>query len=875
MRGMIRRALAALLALGLLPGLTACGEKEEARKLLFQSAPAYTAEDIALPVPAGDLIGCCTDGKYMYILADEKAGEDARSVLCRADLDAGTAAVMEDYRASDVPEDAAVNRLGPTLAPDGTLWLYEIWTVSTYDLPEGFDETKESKGRYLTSRDEFHHLRQLDPVTGREKKVVDLSEAVRALTVEGSFDAADIVVDAGENVYFAWNKGIAVLDREGNNLFTLEASLPGGTWGSAAGRLVLLPDGQAAALTDLPGGKREVRTISLAAKDWGTDAYPVPGEVSAVYNGGDACLFYFIQGDVLYGAVAGEIIPQRLLTLGDTRIKGHSGTVCFALLDQGRLALLVRRIPGSDRMDEVQLQLALLSPTDQMPEDGKIKIVYGTIGDEYYMRSRIEAFNEASDTYYVEYRSYTGGAVWDTPEGFRAVRDAAHLRLNAEIAAGRAPDIMSGELPLDIYAQAGLLEDLWPWIDSDPEISREGLMDHVLECASTDGKLYSVGSGFTIQTAVTSAETAGDRTGWTMEEMLEAYGGTMPEMYMGPDTFLTKCNAEEMLRELLSMDLARYVDRETGTCRFDGEDFCSVLRLCASAGNEAPNYEQVLPPLWEGGPFLCKTNLRGVRDLVSWDVLFGGPGTLEAEEYEAALWDAGVLYTFISPIDGEECVHYGNADFFSLMKAIMDGRLRMRIAAGAVYGMPDGKLYAAFTGTPSSQGTGGSFTLTDRMAISASSQAKEGAWAFVRSLLLPGGYLQGESFDGMDMTSSYGFPIDRSDFETLLEPRWCRVDGDGELLLDKEGQPIEVPAKQPMWFGDPIVMAAYQMPPNEAQMERFWRLYDSIDRMSGDDRILQDIILEQAAPYFAGDKSLEETADLIQRRAQLYVNENR
>ena len=42
-------------------------------------------------------------------------------------------------------------------------------------------------------------------------------------------------------------------------------------------------------------------------------------------------------------------------------------------------------------------------------------------------------------------------------------------------------------------------------------------MDHVLECASTDGKLYSVGSGFTIQTAVTSAETAGDRTGWTME----------------------------------------------------------------------------------------------------------------------------------------------------------------------------------------------------------------------------------------------------------------------------------------------------------------------------------------------------------------------
>ena len=875
MRTMPRKLLAAALAAMLLLSLTACGEKEAIRKINFRSAPAYTAEDIALPVSTGDLIGCCTSGEYMYILMNEKAEEKVRSVLCRADLKTGTAAVMEDYQSSELPENTVVDRLGPTLAPDGSLWLYEIWVVSTYDLPEDFDETKEPKGKYRTDQEEFHHLRQLDPVTGREKDLIDLSEAVRALAVEGSFDAADITVDAEKNVYFAWNEGIAVLDREGNRLFSLEADLPGGIYGSAAGRLVLLPDGQAAALVDLPGGKREVRTIDPAAKDWGKDAYPVPGEVNAVYDGGEACLFYFIQGDVLYGAAAGEILPQRLLALEDTRLKGYSGTMCFTLLDQGRLALLLRRIPDSGRMDEVQLQLALLSPTDQLPEDGKIKIVYGTIGYEYYMRNRIEAFNESNDTYYVEYRSYTDGAVWDTPEELRAVRDAARLRLNAEIAAGRAPDIMSGTLPLDIYAQAGLLEDLWPWIDSDPEISREGLMDHVLECASTDGKLYSVGSGFTIQTAVTSAETAGDRTGWTMEEMMQACGGTMPEIYMGLDTFLNKCNAEDMLRELLSMDLGRYVDWGTGTCRFDGEDFCNVLRLCASAGNEAPNYEQVLPPLWEGGPVLCKTNMRGVRDLVSWDVLFGGPETLSAEGYEAALWDAGILYTFISPHNGQECVNYSNADFFAHMKAVMEGRLGVRPAAGAAYGMPDGKLYAAFPGVPSSEGAGSSFTLTDCMAVSAASQVKEGAWAFVRSLLLPGGYLQQESFDGMDMTSSYGFPIDRSDFETLLEPRWCRVDGDGELLLDKNGQPIEVPAELPMRFGDPIAMAAYQMSPNEAQIARFWKLYNAIDRVGGGDLTLLNIILEQAAPYFAGDKSLDETADLIQRRAILYVNESR
>ena len=53
------------------------------------------------------------------------------------------------------------------------------------------------------------------------------------------------------------------------------------------------------------------------------------------------------------------------------------------------------------------------------------------------------------------------------------------------------------------------------------------------------------------------------------------------------------------------------------------------------------------------------------------------------------------------------------------------------------------------------------------------------------------------------------------------------------------------------------------------------KLYHSIDRAETDDTAVIDIIIEQAQPYFAGDKTLEETADLIQRRVTLYVNENR
>lgn len=797
MRAALRKFLAGSLAVMLLLGLTACGKKEEARKINFQSAPAYTAEDIALPVSTGDLIGCCTDGEYMYILADEKTGDEVRSVLCRVSLADGTVTALADYQSSNAPEDAVVSRQGPALAPDGTLWLYEIWYVYHYDLPADFDEETEAKGKYLDSQGEFHHLRQLDPSTGQEKSLVDLSDAVRVLARDGSFDEPGVAVDGKGNVYFAWNDGVAVLDQNGNCLFTLEAELTYTMLASAGGRLVLLPDGTVAALAVLSSGNREVRTIDPEAKEWGEQSYTVPGSVDAVYNGRGECLFYYIQDGVLYGVVEGEIIPQRLLPLADTRIEGCSGTACFALLEENRAALLVRNMPNGGSLYEAEIRLVLLTPTDQLPEDGKIKIVYGAIGNQYYIKNRIEKFNRENDTYYIEFRDYTEGGYQtaDTVEEHDAVRRAARLRLQAEVSAGKGPDILDSTLPLEIYASAGYLEDLWPWIDNDPEIDRAGLMTHVLECAETNGKLYTIGSSFT-------------------------------------------------------------------------------LRLCASAGNGEAEYDEVTPLLWESGPALCQVSLRGAGDLTAWDVYFGGPSALVSGNYEETLWDAGVLYTFVSQFNGEECTNYKNAPFVGAMEGVADGRLGY--GTGAATGMPDREMYASFAGAPARDGAGSSFALQEQMSISAASGAKEGAWEFVRAMLLPGGYIRPDSFEGSDVSSAAGFPLIREEFEALVDPKWCRVDGDGEIILDKDGQPIEAPVDDwPIVIGDPAVMAAYQMAPTQAQIGRFWNLCNAIDHISRNDREMMLILQEQAQPYFAGDKSLDETADLIQRRVTLYVNENR
>ena len=870
------RILGALLALL----LTACGEKgEEVHKIHWDSAPAYTAEDIVLPVETGELLGCCTDGEYMYILADEKAGAEVRSVLCRVHLVDGAVETLDSYPPSDVPEDASIGRTGPILAPDGTLWVYENQLIVRFALPEDFDEKTNQKGDYLDYRAEFHYMLQLDPATGQQRKVVDLSDAVRALAEEGSFDAPDAAVDGGGNLYFAWNGGVAVLDQEGTCLFTLEADMPRSAFAGAGGRLALLPDGRAAALVTLPGGKRVVRTIDLDRQDWGQTSYPVSGGVSAIYSGRGPCLFYYIQDDALYGMAEGEVLPQRLLPLADTRLKGYSGTACFALLEDNRAAILLRSMQNGSAPYETEIRLALLSPTDQLPENAKVKIVYGSIGDNGYIRNRIQKFNEESDAYYVEFRDYTEGGyeTADTVEEHEAIRRAARLRLQGELAAGKGPDILDGStLPLDIYANAGYLEDLWPWIDGDPALDREDLMAHVLDCASTDGKLYTTGSSFTIRTAVTSRATAGDRTGWTLEELLNACGGTAPELYSSMFHYLYAVNAEQSLQLMLSMDLNRYLDWETGTCRFDSAAFKDLLRLCTSAGNGEETFQLATPHLWDGEPVLCQTTLREISDLTIWDIYFGGPEALDPDGYEQQLRDAGVLYTFVSEFNGKECTNYSNAPFVGNLEATVDGRFGYERDSNAAYGMPDRKIYASFVGFPTESGAGSSFALEDQMAVSAASRVKEGAWAFVRTLLLPGGYLRPDSFEGMDISSASGFPLNRAEFEALLEPRWCRVDGDGAIIPDQDGQPIEAPVDDfPARIGDPLVMAAYQMAPTQAQMDRFWSLYNAIDHISHDTRDLMSIIKEAAGAYFAGDKSLDETSKLIQNRVTLYVNENR
>ena len=152
------------------------------------------------------------------------------------------------------------------------------------------------------------------------------------------------------------------------------------------------------------------------------------------------------------------------------------------------------------------------------------------------------------------------------------------------------------------------------------------------------------------------------------------------------------------------------------------------------------------------------------------------------------------------------------------------------------------------------------------ISINAASKNKDAAWSFIESLLTKEA-LSNDMFQ-------WGLPISRAVYEDQMKeamtPNYL-LDETGEIVLDEEGNPVEISNYSYGW-GD-FEMDIYAVSEEEAA-----KMMDTINRIDGAysyNEQLMAIIEEESAPYFAGQKTVDEVADIIQNRIQLYVNESR
>ena len=102
-----------------------------------------------------------------------------------------------------------------------------------------------------------------------------------------------------------------------------------------------------------------------------------------------------------------------------------------------------------------------------------------------------------------------------------------------------------------------------------------------------------------------------------------------------------------------------------------------------------------------------------------------------------------------------------------------------------------------------------------------------------------------------------------------MKPQYL-TNENGEVEKDENGQPISTLGST--WYGD--WEYGYHTS-TQAEMDEEYKIITSAKVSEGMDEQILSIIKEEAAAYFAGQKSVDAVAGVIQSRVQLYGNENR
>lgn len=169
-------------------------------------------------------------------------------------------------------------------------------------------------------------------------------------------------------------------------------------------------------------------------------------------------------------------------------------------------------------------------------------------------------------------------------------------------------------------------------------------------------------------------------------------------------------------------------------------------------------------------------------------------------------------------------------------------------------------------GYPTASSNGSMLNGNSAIAISSKSKFKDVAWEFLEGFLI-----DSASSDRF----SWGFSVMESKLQEQFEEEMkadYATDENGDVLTDENGKPVEI--SHGGWsFGNNVSYEIYACTQEEADAVR--KLIDNTTTLVSQDTQIMSIINEEVAPYFEGQKSVQEVADIIQNRIQTYVDEIR
>jgi hypothetical protein len=228
------------------------------------------------------------------------------------------------------------------------------------------------------------------------------------------------------------------------------------------------------------------KQLDPETKDWGKET-PVSSRAWNILPGNDVYAYFFMDNGNIFGerrdtGEVEKVVDWMACDVDSNTINSDR----FGFLSDGRIVAVTYEYADNGPSKQ---QILVLNRVDAASVQTKTELTLACLYLDYNLRSQIVRFNKTNPDYRIVVKDYSEYATDDDS-------NAGLTKLNTEIISGNVPDIIANEtgLPLAQYASKGLLEDLWPYIDADPEYSRDKLMAQPLNAAQTEGKLYRLRS---------------------------------------------------------------------------------------------------------------------------------------------------------------------------------------------------------------------------------------------------------------------------------------------------------------------------------------------------------------------------------------------
>lgn len=463
--------------------------------------------------------------------------------------------------------------------------------------------------------------------------------------------------------------------------------------------------------------------------------------------------------------------------------------------------------------DPTTYQLIVLHRVDASEIKEKKVLTLACMYLDWNLRSMIVEYNKTNDEYRINVVDYSEYATDDD-------YNAGVTKLTTEIISGSVPDIfLTSNLPIDKYAAKGVIADLNTFMDGGNGLSRDYFVPQVMSALEKDGKLYELPTSFSVQTAYALSSIASQYDTWNVAAVQDA----MTQLQEGATVFSNGWTKNMALSNCLSRNLSAFVDWTTGKCEFDSEAFQQLLAFCNSFPAETSDGDGA--------------------------IAYASSADIAVDD---AMWDSDA--TRIT--NGKQ-----------LMSTI--GMYSFDSYIWNVYAIRD-KI--TFTGYPTEDGSGSSFGLQMPMAISSVTKYPDAAWDFVCSII--------KKMNTIDENNYYyGFPISQAAFDaemTDIMTEQYQLDENGEQVdWDGDGEPDKAirGSYETMENGETVYKDVYAL--TQEDIDQILGVINNTHSVYDYDQEILDIITDEVAAYFAGDKDVQTTASMIQSRVNLYVQEQR